>query len=575
MLNTKLRISDLVADLNKFGEGKFLDAIDIINDGISFDEGHGFKDIHIRENREILGKLHHIFHIQDYKKPSFREELLKHAESPTLISYLKQVEIISENTKTLSTSDNLKYCKEASDLPWGNNEKTKIFINTFGYESSLIPTSKEVRDSMTEINPFTIDPKSGKINLELHSDSTYRPLYPYQSKLFFEADEMVDKKYHRFMIMMPTGAGKTRLAMEIISHFLIRGVRTKKEKQVIWLADSEELLEQAIETFKNIFPHLVEKKTKLYRLWGNYSSLSYEKNSIIFASYQTLVGIIKNNPDLLNPDLIICDEAHNVIATTYKPTIEKLSENGACVIGLTATPVRTNKGSQNNELKEFFYWNSQTTRRSFLDIEINVDKYDNTVDYLQKNQYLSYPNIYNIDTGNLESLISKQMFRLVSKSRELPAKFLEILAQNNDRNRKIAVKLMDIGKEKKRTLYFGTNRYQTQLICAIMILSGIKAVYLDGDSPISYRRDSIEKFKNGEIDIICNCDLFTTGFDDPQIEVIMIGRPTKSIVLHQQMIGRGMRGPKMGGTKEFDLYRINDSLPTIDLADNQMGNFWS
>ena len=167
------------------------------------------------------------------------------------------------------------------------------------------------------------------------------------------------------------------------------------------------------------------------------------------------------------------------------------------------------------------------------------------------------------------------MFRLVSKSRELPAKFLEILAQNNDRNRKIAVKLMDIGKEKKRTLYFGTNRYQTQLICAIMILSGIKAVYLDGDSPISYRRDSIEKFKNGEIDIICNCDLFTTGFDDPQIEVIMIGRPTKSIVLHQQMIGRGMRGPKMGGTKEFDLYRINDSLPTIDLADNQMGNFWS
>ena len=78
-----------------------------------------------------------------------------------------------------------------------------------------------------------------------------------------------------------------------------------------------------------------------------------------------------------------------------------------------------------------------------------------------------------------------------------------------------------------------------------------------------------------EFDIICNCDLFTTGFDDPLIEVIMIGRPTKSIVLHQQMIGRGMRGPKMGGTREFDLYRINDDLPSIDLADNQMGEFWS
>jgi len=574
MLNTQLRKSDLIADLNKFGEGKFLDSIDIINDGISFDEGHGFKDKHIRENKQILGKLHHIFHIQDYKKSSFREELLKHAEPATLISYLKQVEIIPKNTKTLSPSENLTYCKKASNLPWGNNKETEIFVNTFGYESSLIPISKEVHESMIEINPPTMDSKTGKINLELHSSSTYRPLYPYQSKLFFEADEMVEKKFHRFMIMMPTGAGKTRLAMEIISHFLIRGVKNEDEKQVIWLADKEELLEQAIETFKNIFPHLVEKKTKLYRLWGQYSSSSYEKNSIIFANYQTLIKIIKNNPNLLNPNLIICDEAHNVIATTYKPAIQKLSEKGACVIGLTATPVRTINGSQNNELKDFFYWNSQDTRRSFLDIEIDVDKYDNTIDYLQKNQYLSYPNKYEIDTGDLESLISTEMFRLVSKSRDLPAKFLEILAKNNDRNRKIAIKLMEIEKG-KRTLYFGTNRYQTQLICTIMILAGKKAVYLDGDSPISYRRDSIEKFKKGEIDIICNCDLFTTGFDDPKIQVIMIGRPTKSIVLHQQMIGRGMRGPKMGGTKEFDLYRIKDNLPSIDLADNQMGNYWS
>ena len=54
----------------------------------------------------------------------------------------------------------------------------------------------------------------------------------------------------------------------------------------------------------------------------------------------------------------------------------------------------------------------------------------------------------------------------------------------------------------------------------------------------------------------------------------MIGRPTKSIVLHQQMIGRGMRGLKMGGTKEFDLYRINDQLPSIDLADNSFSDFW-
>ena len=107
-----------------------------------------------------------------------------------------------------------------------------------------------------------------------------------------------------------------------------------------------------------------------------------------------------------------------------------------------------------------------------------------------------------------------------------------------------------------------------------MILNGINAVHIDGSTPHEYRRDCIKKFKTADVDIICNCDVFTTGFDEPKIEVVVIGRPTKSIVLHQQMIGRGMRGPKMGGTKEFDLYKINDDLPGIDLANTLMGDSW-
>ena len=54
----------------------------------------------------------------------------------------------------------------------------------------------------------------------------------------------------------------------------------------------------------------------------------------------------------------------------------------------------------------------------------------------------------------------------------------------------------------------------------------------------------------------------------------MLGRPTQSIVLHQQMIGRGMRGPKMNGTDIFDLYRMNDSLPSITVADRYFTDIW-
>ena len=107
-----------------------------------------------------------------------------------------------------------------------------------------------------------------------------------------------------------------------------------------------------------------------------------------------------------------------------------------------------------------------------------------------------------------------------------------------------------------------------------MILNGINAVHIDGTTPHEYRRDCIKKFKSGDIDMICNASVFTTGFDEPKIEVVVIGRPTKSIVLNQQMIGRGMRGPKMGGTLEFDLYTIADELPGIDTAHNVMSDSW-
>jgi len=310
------------------------------------------------------------------------------------------------------------------------------------------------------------------------------------------------------------------------------------------------------------------KDTKLYRLWEDYGSEKFEKNSIIFAGYKKLINFLKINPESLKPDLIICDEAHNAIAETYKPLIEKLRGTGTKVIGLTATPVRSLYGKENDELKEFF-------RNRIVDINIDNEDSENVISYLQKNGYLSHVHKYDIDVSNVESSIPILILKLASRARDLPDSFLQIIAEDNDRNKKIATKLYEISKQKKRILYFGTNVYQSQITCALMILLGVNAVHIDGKTPIDYRRDCIKKFKVGKIDVICNCDVFTTGFDEPKIDVVMIGRPTKSIVLHQQMIGRGMRGPKMNGTKEFDLYRINDELPSIDLADQYFTEFWS
>ena len=504
--------------------------------------------------------------ISQYKNPEFRYKLLIRA--PDLIEFLKNINLIPKSTTSLSDSEIFSLCDTASKKPWSNNLETKNFVDQFGYDESLVPLTKEEKNDVEDVTVAKKDPETGEITLSLKSTTPFRQLYSYQSRVFYEADARLEKRMTKFIIQMPTGSGKTRVAMEIATHFLNKGAAIGEQRQIIWLAEKEELLEQAIESFQNVYPHLGLKDTKLYRLFAGHKSSTFEQNSIIMANYDTLNNFIDQNPNSLNPNLIICDEAHNAIAETYKPLIKKFyRENSAKVIGLTATPVRGLKTKENNELKSFF--NNQ-----FVRIKTDEDSSDSVITFLQKKGYLSHVNEKSFESANLIPSIPSKVWKLASKSRDLPKKFLGLIAENNDRNRIITTELLEIVKTKKRILYFGTNVYQSKLICSLMILNGINAVHIDGTTPPEYRRDCIKKFKNGEIHMICNASVFTTGFDEPKIEVVVIGRPTKSIVLNQQMIGRGMRGPKMGGTLEFDLYTIADELPGIDLAHNIMSDSW-
>jgi superfamily II DNA or RNA helicase len=280
--------------------------------------------------------------------------------------------------------------------------------------------------------------------------------------------------------------------------------------------------------------------------------------------------LLKRNPNLIAPDLIICDEAHHAIARTWKNLIEQLStSNGARLIGLTATPIRGTT-AEDKELIEFFLGPD-----NIIDIDPGGEL--TPIDYLQKQGYLA--NVERQDKIKHDSkfIVPTAIWKAVAKSRDLPEDFLEILAQDNKRNYAIAKKLLELGKAKKRTLYFGTNRFQAKLMCAVLISFDIAAAYVDGDTPKAYRKDVINKFKSGDIDIICNCELFTTGFDEPEIQAIVIGRPTMSRILYQQMVGRGMRGPKMGGTPSFELYEMDDGLEQygIALADRYFIDQWN
>lgn len=94
----------------------------------------------------------------------------------------------------------------------------------------------------------------------------------------------------------------------------------------------------------------------------------------------------------------------------------------------------------------------------------------------------------------------------------------------------------------------------------MLIYLGYTAAHIDGKSENQSRALVIEDFKHKKIQVLCNYGVLTTGFDAPQTDVVCISRPTNSIVLYGQMVGRGLRGPALGGTEECKVINVKDNI---------------
>ena len=336
----------------------------------------------------------------------------------------------------------------------------------------------------------------------------------------------------------------------------------EEPRQVVWLADRDELCEQTITSIKHVWPHIGDQALHIYRLWGSRRHTVFENPSFIVATYQTLRSMSKRGESFPEPHLIVTDEAHNVIAPTHRNVIDKLLKHKTKIIGLTATPIRS-EDHESKQLMKFFHG-------EIKEIESGDT---NPIEYLQGLGYLALC-IAKTIPSNREYRLSFDDREKIEHIRDLPPGMLDRIARDDKRNIIIAETLLQLHKEKKQVLYFAPSVEQSKFMCTILITMGANVAHVDNDTPMQYRRDVIAKFKRGEIKMIFNFGLFTTGFDAPNIDAVFIARPTKSIVLHQQMIGRGMRGPLMGGTSEFNLYRIVDNMPEIDLADEYFTDIW-
>lgn len=405
----------------------------------------------------------------------------------------------------------------------------------------------------------------------------YKPLKDYQFEVLFKAVAKLKISDSRFILQMPTGSGKTRTAMEIVSDYL----NQYPDGSVIWLAHSAELCDQASECFLEVWPHLAKNRLIFQRHYGVHKipKTGAEKIGFLCSSFQSLLTIIDKNPVFLDSilsdkRLIVVDEAHKVVAPTYKRVTKGLIKTGSAVMGLTATPGRSYGGQtdndENEELAKFFF-DSQ--------ISFTAPNDQDPIEYLRSKKVLASAKLEALAISGVNIALSSKELDYIAKEFELPKEVLVRLGTNHLRNAEILSRLINLVNdgEAKSTIFFATSLGQSKLISSLLNFLNIKAEHLDGDTPRLARQEITSRFRAQKIQVLCNYEVLSTGFDAPLVDCVFIARPTASVVLYSQMIGRGLRGPAIGGKDRCLIINVKDNftnLPTIEAMYSIFDDYW-
>jgi len=370
-----------------------------------------------------------------------------------------------------------------------------------------------------------------------------------------------DRHRPRVLLHMPTGAGKTRSAMNVITHFMRDNFNP--EDLVVWLAHSEELCEQAAQEFEKAWEVLGIRELTVHRLFGPHQKpLSEISGGFLVAGLGMLDSRRERDDEGFyelggQTRLVVMDEAHQAIAPTYQHLLDMLALNPKTgVLGLSATPGRDSLDAHKDlELAEFFKRNKVT---------LQVDGYKSPVEYLQDQGYLAkvdYKRLSYSPSSELElSEVEKQKLR---NGFDLSSSMLKKIGSDTKRNLLILQEIKELAEDpENKIIVFACSVEHAELIANILTINGLNAASITSKTRDTHRRNLIDEYKHGDsIQILTNYGVLTTGFDAPRTNVAVVARPTSSVVLYSQMIGRAARGTLAGGNENCQVITIVDDLP--------------
>lgn len=388
-------------------------------------------------------------------------------------------------------------------------------------------------------------------------------LYPHQRQVLRDtltilnpSSRDVPPSKRRVIAHMPTGAGKTRMACRVAVEMLVSA--ESEDSFVVWLASTEELCVQAAEALETAWVHLGDRDVSFQRFWGD-STLQLDKVSdgFLIAGLQKLWAATSSSPGLIT-DLsrrvagVVFDEAHQSVARTYQYVAEGLVAHNPPLLGLTATPGRTYEvGEDDYRLSEMFLGNR---------VSIDPKGHPTALHYLISDEYLAYPTFRQINT-DIATGVQETFF-----GNDYSRGCLTDLGEASERNLLVANTTVEALKRHRRVIVFCPSVQSAATSCQDIHDAGFDADYIVADTPGEDRLAALNRFKSGDSKpmALLNYGVLTAGFDAPSTSCVVIARPTRSLVMYSQMIGRAMRGRKSGGNRRCEVFTVVDSnLPAF------------
>lgn len=342
------------------------------------------------------------------------------------------------------------------------------------------------------------------------------------------------------VVCVPTGGGKTRIGAEVVVALIVQA-----RLRVLWLAHKIELVDQAIEGLVRVAASQA-RDVRLGRFQAGDKKVDRRVDCVV-ASIATL-NRLENLERLFvaNPtfDLVVVDECHHAVARTWRDLVWTLRRRvpTARVLGLSATPFR-NDQDEDVVLRGIF-------RNSVLH-EVGATE-------LIESQVLAKPNFVEVDTDEVMEFAGEMRDEDVEDFKPWQ---LQQIADRQARNKL----MVDVYLAKRGswgpTVFFTCTIKHCEQIAAMLEDAGLRRVKaVHGLLNVNERRAAIEAFKEGRLDVLVSAILLTEGTDLPRTRSVFMARPTRSPILFRQMIGRGLRGPRVSGTPECSVVLFHDTF---------------